>query len=601
MENKTMENVKVIEFEHCGTFNFTVFEELNKNRDKKIYIGKFESNRNEGAPENCECDKLYCMKKAKIVFPNDDFKHPQERHYWDFFSFEGENIREILAMNTGAIQFNQDIQSGKLDVFNNNNGAEAIYDCITIEPCYENFNLNDFSSVSEKIDCMKQIVAGLKQLMGSELFVNAHVTAHRDLKIRNVMVEKKENGEKVLRLIDFPSIKTEFDNASEVDPNRTVEGAFSYSNTTPEDVLEEYQVTEKNDVFVLGCILLELFGVYSYETIRNPLHIMFKMSNLDIRKKDECANFYKKMQSDYSFEDATKVNWLENFLVENNVYPNWDNIDACKNQIRALFRASTAINPDDRISLDEFEKELNVIKSSLPANSQSKPQGLKKTLFLIDVKDFKLHKDVYISKMTEFMKGKWLDIEPVIVGYGWADGNPVLQPTEELVAITEDPIRYSTDMISVIEKLPASKGSDKSRLKGCLYEAIKYMKGTNCTSDIHIFTPIPPTENNMCAFQRAEKTELYSTEIRSLTAREIISEYEGLEVFVYTYRGAIDSWYKPEFFADSYNYTTEEVEKTEVKNEPVKKTQQTPQNTNKEKKTRGGILIFGANTTDNNN
>ena len=587
MENKTIENSTIIKFDYEGTFSFTVTKVLNEERAKKVYIGKFESNRNDFAPKNCVCDKLYCMKKAKIAFPIDDFNRPQKRHFWDFFSFNGDNIREIIAMNNGAINFNNDIQSGQIDILNNNNGVLSnVYDCITIEPYYQDFNAKDFPSALEKIDCMKQIVAGLKQLMSSELFSSAHITAHRDLKFRNVMVDKKENGEKILRLIDFPSIKTEVDNGSKITFDQTSEGAFSYSNTTPEDVIEEYPVTEKNDVFALGCMLLEIFGVCSFEKIENPLYILFKKSNLDIEDKEACAKFYMELQNKYPFEGIKEKNWLESFLENHNIYINWDNIDSCKKEIKELFRAATAINPINRVSLNQFEEGLNKIEMTLSRAPQSKPKGMRKEIFLIDTKDLVSHRFVYISRIQEIMKGKWWDIEPVIIGFDWVDNNTVLQPIGTLVSLSDESICYSTELSSAVAKLNSTSASYKSCLKGCLFEVIKYMEGTNCTSNIHIFTSVPPTEDNMCPFQYADEDDF--NEIKSFTAREIVGE--ELNVIVYTYQGRTEAWYKPVFFNASYQ-TTEDSKKTEAEN--IQQTQEQSQSKQTEDKPEIKIIISG--------
>ena len=584
-----MENSTVIKFQYEGTFFFTVTETLNQERAKKVYIGKFESSRNEQAPKNCVLDKLYCMKKAKIAFPIDDFNRPQKRHYWDFFSFNGANIREILAMNKGSIEFNNAVQSGEIDILNNNNGKfSEVYDCITIEPYYEDFNAEYFPSALEKINCIKQIVAGLRQLMSSKLFANAHITAHRDLKFRNVMVDKQENGEKVLRLIDFPSIKTEFDNGSKASFDQTTEGAFSYSNTTPEDVIEEYPVTEKNDVFALGCMLLEIFGVCSYEKTQNPLYIMFKKSNLDIENKEDCAKFYMDLQDKYPFKGVTEQNWLESFLENHNIYINWDNIESCQKEIKELFRAATAINPINRVTLNEFEERLNRIEKTLSQAPQSKHKGLKKEIFLIDTKDLVSHRYVYISKIQEIMRGKWWDIEPVIIGYNWVDDNTVLQPIGTLTSLSDESIRYSTDLSSAVDKLTSTTSSYKSCLKGCLFEIIKYMEGANCTTNIHIFTSVPPTEDNMCPFQYADEKDF--NEIKSLTARKIVGEHEGLNVFVYTYRGITETWYKPVFFNDSYQ-TAEDFKKTEA--EHIQQTQEQSQSKQTEDKPEIKIIISG--------
>lgn len=565
--DKTVEvtRKKDIKFDGMGQYIFTIDKELVSDKDKSVYIGHFDAEKNESAPGVCVTNKGYCLKTATIQFPMVNFEHPQQRHFWDFVLFdypdkvERPNIREVLVFNTGTKKLNRDISIGKLNIFNNNNGQKSEkYECMIIEPFYDKFKISNFESPLEKLDCIRQIINGIRQLMSAGIFSKASIVSHRDLKFQNVMVETAPDGKRNIKLIDFPSVKTNYPDADETDPNKTIEGPFSYNNTTPEDVLDCYEVTEKNDVFVLGCMLMEIFEAVKSADKSNPLHILFTKKGIDLANKlEECAALYKQAAEQYP-HNASDKSWLEELLVSQDIYICWDNFRYCTEEFRQLFRDAVAIDPADRITLDEFDKRLEAIENCIKEN----PEACRNTtgiLFIIDMKDINSNKGKYFEKIKGIMSDKWEDFEPVLVGYDWIDPLYRLQPSSGTIRLRDNNrIKTEDELLSAINSFSEADNEavSKSSLKGCLYEALEYMQGKNFCSDVHIFTPVAPSEGNMCEFMLAKDTAAGATEIKTITAEDIIHKHPRFKFLVYTCSGKAENWYNCEFISASPEKTT---------------------------------------------
>lgn len=564
-EDRTVERIKVIKFNDNGEYYFTVKDIIVGDKDKKVYVGTFSSrpsdsyNANESAPGKCRLDVEYCLKRALIEFPLKMYDRPQHRHFWDFVEFAGDNIREILAMSNGAKRMNKDVTEGTLDLLNNiSDKGVCQYECAVIEPYYHSFDVSYFPSVTDKIDCMLQIIAGLKQLMESEVIRNAKITAHRDLKFRNIMLQKNADGKYTVRLIDFPSIKTEEEDKG-FDPSRTTDGAFSVNNTTPEEYIEKYKVSGKNDVFVLGCMLAEIFGIWDCDGDRNPLSVMYDKAGLDIRKTEACTEFYNEVEKVYSQKELKDFQWLENFLESKyGVLAHWKKAGNVHKEIKNLFDRATRINPDDRISLEDFESILKNIKSCVDSSSKAETRKHIKKIFLVDLKNLDAHRDAYIAEMQKVMNEGWTRFEPVLVTYDWCDGDKNLQPSAGFLdVVSEDPILFGVDLENFVRRFSASAviGNRKSSLKGCLYEVIQQMNEFRgeYSSEIHIFTPEAPAEGNMCQFQDTVPTRFGNFEIVTRSARDIVADLVGARVVVHTFEGVSEGWYEIKHISTEVN------------------------------------------------
>ena len=142
---------------------------------------------------------------------------------------------------------------------------------------------------------MHQVICGIEQLMSDKTLNSHKIVAHRDLKFENIMQEDLADGSKRFRIIDFPTVKLSAKNDGHM-VDYTHLGFFSYSNTAPEDVVEDYEVSEKTDVFALGMMLAELFGIWEYTLSRNPLSLLFKcVRTVDVSNSVECSKFFKSL------------------------------------------------------------------------------------------------------------------------------------------------------------------------------------------------------------------------------------------------------------------------------------------------------------------
>lgn len=545
---------KIIKFVCRGDFYFTVEKTLtDKIRAKKVYLGSFVSvekgGKNDSAPTNCMLDTQYCLKEVWLNFPLDHSSTPQHRHFWDYFPFEGENIREILAKNEDTERFINDVKKSLIDVFENKvNGVDdPFYKCMIIEPKYDKFSVEDFPSPIEKIDCMLQIVSGLKQLRSSNFFENRIVLAHRDLKFLNVMVEKGDT-KKIIRLIDFPSIKTIDINSSGSD-DATVLGSFSASNTAPEDVVDEYVVDEKVDVWALGGMLAEIFGVWSYsqnsEAVRNPLRILVSVERLPLTDQKACENFYRKKDSEFPSSGSSRCGWLEQTLKNKNISADWTSIGTGYKTVRKLFREALVIDPEKRIRLDDFEKQLERIKQQMErANVASGHSKNKKQFFIFDSTQIAYYKASYLNAAKAVMSN---ESEIIPVFYKWNNRNGILVSNPNCLSGDDE------DGIATIEALEEALGDkkatsntdySKSELKACLYDVLQLFKsgGNNYDSAIHIFTPILPRENNMCPFKSGGQ---------KLEVTDILKECQDIKIYVHVPESETsgkEDWYSVESF-----------------------------------------------------
>ena len=77
------------------------------------------------------------------------------------------------------------------------------------------------------------------------------------------------------------------------------------------------------------------------------------------------------------------------------------------------------------------------------------------------------------------------------------------------------------------------------------------MKGKRFHPEVYIFTPVAPSEGNMCEFMLAKDTAAGATEIKNLTASDIIQKHPRFKFKVYTCNGKTENWYNCEFLTDA--------------------------------------------------
>ncbi len=546
----------------CGgeTYHFTVQQRLNESgRGKAIYVGSFF--RNEGTmhenvslPQGLEYETLYCLKEAIVHLPISESSYPQQRQFWDFFPFEGDNLRCVLALNDDAVQMSEQIIDGRLNPF----GAEEtqLFRCAVIEPVYAPFKVDDFPTFREKFDCLLQIVAGLKQLMACDVLQRYQILAHRDLKFKNVMVEHRQDGTRRLRIIDFPSVKFHLRDAG-AEETHTRLGFLSVENTAPEDVKAGYAVSPKTDVFALGMMLAELFKIWDYEGEKNPLSLLFNLaSGLDPSDTQTCRDFYERMDKWYPYQNADMAGWLEQALARHDKNAGWHKIERVCPGIRTLFRQATAIDPKHRITLLNFEKELRRMQNGLPIENaafevEAMANEEKTVYFLVDTTQKDQFCTAYISVMQEVLAGAAIDTKAAVLTYKWEHIANTLYPDPSLFEMNT---LYNDQLPEYIRRLPQSEAGsmDVSTVKQCLHNVLVYLQNQTNRSgfngEIHIFAPEAPTNENTNRFVVHQKNFDGTVKAVVYGGAELIEAFaaEGDRVYVHTFDdGAAkrEKWY----------------------------------------------------------
>lgn len=545
------------------SYNFTIDEQLSADgRPKRVLIGRFisrgdEFQCNETAPIGVELDKQYCLKAARVYFPLGATSHPQDRQFWDFFPFKGDNLREVVALNDDAAEMSQMLKEGTLDPLSGNDAY--VFNCMVLEPVYQPFNIEQFRTNHEKIDCLLQVVAGLKQLMAEETLQRMKIVAHRDLKFNNVVMEKLGDSYR-LRIIDFPSVKFA-PRSGEQTEDHTCMGFFSYCNTAPEDVLSKYTVSGKTDVFALGTMLAELFGVWNYGGMRNPLKMLFKLANnINGLDTQACHDFYAGLDKRFAQEDKIdNPTWLETVLASHEKNASWEHVRRVSSDLPMLFRAATMLNPQRRISLRDFERALRQIYNRLPAETVQSAANTpveRMTYFLVDTTDLDVCRRIYIDAVERVMATS-PSTRIGLMSYGCQEAKTPQMPDPS-------PLSFSplvvNEALSEIRNLPSrSRGAaDLSGLKGSLYDLSTYLGNASnrqgFNGEIHIFAPETPNEKNTCYFAVTTTGEGGAPTMSARTGREIAETFgENVRIYVHTFRedDSMDTphWYTPVYFA----------------------------------------------------
>ncbi len=563
-EQPTRLHVNRMNFVYEGkTYYFTVQDKLNESgRGKDIYVGKFCRDEgtaftNETLPVGLQFDTLYCLKEATVHLPIDGQSYPQHRQFWDFFPFEGDNLRQILALNDDARRMSGLIMDGTLNPFGQ--GEKQGFKCAVVEPLYAPFDIEKFPTYKEKIDCLLQIIAGLNQLAKNDTLKKYKIVAHRDLKFKNVMVEYGKGGTYRLRIIDFPSVKL-YNKEGDEGVSHTFLGFFSTENTAPEDVISDYRITSKTDVFALGTMLAEIFGVWNIEgePEKNPLSLLYKVvGNIDFSDARECGRFYEAMKKRYPYGNADVPGWLEQVLAAHDKSASWDAITMTCPDIRRLFRTATAIEPSHRMTLRRFEEELKQIARALPQEEISvaceREEDVEQTVyFLVDTTQKNSYSDIYVTAMQNVLQGMDADTKVAVLSYGSEHMQRPLHPNTDVFYAERIPREFVPECVRRLTETVRGK-MDVSTVKRCLHDLLMHLKSTAnrrlFNGEIHIFAPEAPTEGNTGRFSVFTLGVDGTTEETYYSANDIMQTFgtNTDRVFVHTFNdeGAVkrDTWY----------------------------------------------------------
>ena len=560
----TKNYTQYVNFEYKGkTYYFTASKALHSDGSpKKVYLGFFSkggdaAHKNEALPEGIEFDKPYCLKAANVFLPIGDISHPQDRHFWDFFPFEGENLRQIIALNDDATLMSEKIRSGNINP-TEQTGNIHTFRCAVLEPVYSSFDVKAFPTFASKIDCMLQIISGLKQLMADETLHESKFVAHRDLKFKNVVIDDTANKKKI-RLIDFPTVKVS-PRENIIEQNRTFLSFFSYSNTAPEDVMEKFRVSDKTDVFALGTMLAEIFEIWNFDGICNPLTLLFKLSNnSSLIIADECSKFYNNLNKRYPYRGEEENNWLELVLHGHDKNANWSAVERLCPDVRALFRSATAIDPKNRVTLSEFEIRLKQIYENLiNENGEIEIMNSKTMYFLIDTSDLDLCRKNYLSVAEKVLNAS-PDTKVAMLHYGSCHASaPALKPDPAPLTLT--PVE-GAEILDRIGTLLSGEWDEmnESELKSCLDNLANYLENASIrnkfSGEIHIFAPVPPNEKNTHNFEAIVNGAGGIASSVSLSCEDIAAKLgtENIKIYVHTFKNedeqnTPESWYTTVYF-----------------------------------------------------
>lgn len=559
--NDTFALRKYVPFSHQGnTYYFEVLEEKQgAGHHKKIYFGHFtkdadEAHSNPSLPEGVEYNRQYCLKEAQFYLPLAEQSYPQNRHFWDFYPFEGENLRQVVALNDDAKELTEQLRAGTLDLLES--GEKTAYNCAVLEPVYKPFNPALFRTYAAKVDAMLQIVAGVKQLMQEQALYNYRIIAHRDLKFDNVMMEELPDNHYKLRLIDFPTVKFE-PRVITKNKNYTRMGFLSLSNTAPEDVMEKYAVSAKTDVFALGTMLAEILEIWQYGMTWNPLSLLFSEANgIDFCNVDDCEQFYVRLEERYPYKGTEVPGWLERALDQHDKNAAWGRVERFCPQLRTLFRGATAINPQARMTLDQFESGLMAAGKTLSKITYAEETVEEQiSYFLVDTTDLDAYREIYLSGvMSALLKNPQQKI--ALLPYAGCHAENTLVPSPEAMDPEALPGLDAVNVFRELAQTPAGE-NDCSALKGCLFDLCGYLGNETVRQDfggeIHIFAPVTPNEENMNCFKIIEEGVGGAMQDKLLTGAEIAAQLgEGVSITVHTFAedAAMDEpgWYTVEFF-----------------------------------------------------
>lgn len=590
---------------------------------KRVYLGRFPKDKNASLPTGIKYDKDYCLKTASVILPMNR-TYPQSRYFWDFFPFKGDNLREVLLLNDRAASMASRLESGILKPFHSDEymGRYERYDCAVIEPVYKPFCYEDFPEPIDKIDCMLQVINGLRQLMGNEMLQGCSITAHRDMKFSNIMIDNK-NGARRIRLIDFPTVKIRYsvDVNGSAGSDSTYQGILSISNTAPEDMMPGYEVSEKTDVFALGTMLAEIFGVWDYDGDRNPLSLLFCRPGIKIDNPASCKSFYTDI---LAAPDIDRSKWLEQLLNAHEKNAAWDEIRcfeydriseqngglALSDRIKSLFRRATAIDPNDRSNLDEFEGELMEIKQileSVPNDPAPTVSYNGRTAYiLLDTANLGNYKSVYAAAIRNILIQDGCDSVSVMP-YCWYDNANAIVPDQGEPDIRIVDNESIEGILSQIEQQKDISVTFASGLKRAMYDLFGALQNVSRQQSFNgklyiLASEFPHEDNggngNMCSLKTLDMSAGGITKEVYHNAAEIADMLKkcnaNFEITVYSFAredSVIDGWYKAVEL-------TESAEPAQNTDEP-KPAQETPDDPSPKKKQLKGFS-FLKGTIQNN-
>ena len=399
-KEKTAVQTITVEWATNITYKFEGVRLTNENKSfKSVWRGKFIG----CAPNGLSCAQEYCIKQISVNINDyhDSKRYPACREYFDLFDFKGDHLRQILARNPRAIQVEKELRkNGKI--------TESYPLCFVVEPAYQSphewFRNCDAKSVEARLDLNAQFAMGCQELRREENKVNGRtVDAHRDLKDANGVLDVVD-GKLRVRLVDYASIHLNQETAAARSPIRrksdaTIGGVMSRQNTAPEDLkYTHWKVGATTDVYALGMMLASLFLRNQKGEYFNPntqwIDWFWPRQPEDLEDKDkQIADAFYRCQKAFDKAENVDVPWIEQALQERGIVFRWEDLadEDILRSIRRLIVRATRIDPEQRISLDDYLEELQRII----AMSQTSRKKLPFSLYLFEQTDFEKYSSAY--------------------------------------------------------------------------------------------------------------------------------------------------------------------------------------------------------------
>lgn len=345
-------------------------EEGKPTRNKSVYRGFF----GEEAPEGVE-PRVICW--LKEIWFQEGIEYPQLREQYDLVEFpagRAERIRQPLARNPDAVRITEEMKAGKRPI---SSGRP----CYMVEQCYSLLKTEDIRYLTpwERLEYVYQYCAALNQLYELSPEVYAWpVEAHRDVKLENGLIQRDKDRFWV-KLLDFSAVRFKSDEEPEEMPvmpeflsdeggQNTSPHLMSVENTCLEIVSSDYPTKRAADVYALGAMLAGMFAYVSPDC-RNPNEAVCTMTGKNRlqwseRDKIEIYEIFRKgLRTDVKLgSDYRGTTWMEEMLRAEGIPFAWGDPKGSPYvlsqellaQVKELVFLATRVDPDSRISFDEF-------------------------------------------------------------------------------------------------------------------------------------------------------------------------------------------------------------------------------------------------------
>lgn len=500
---------------HCFQQTRVMYDEGGrKNRCKNVFRGYFIDN----APAGVEPNVICWLKQVRI---DEKCKYPQLREQFDMADFpesETPHIRHLLARNPEAERIVQEVRLGRF--------PKVGGDCFMVERCYSELFPDQIQYLTpwERLEYMSQFCIALQELYETSKSVyNWPVAAHRDVKIGNGLILRDKNRFRVI-LLDFSSVRFESDLAHAKIPDTyrpeyisskggqgTDPYLMSHENTCLEIVCSGYDTTQATDVYALGTMLASLFG-YVTPTCRNPnVYCCTNPSpqgsdmRISMERPDLEAHLLKWLPRDKKLGRTYRgTSWVEQMLEQAHTPFTWGDPKGAPyqlprdllDQVRELFFQATRLDPNDRISMDEFRKCIQTLKNATPKERGSSPKLYMspECVYMIHQDGLREHKTLLVNAVSKSLTRPDSNLPVQLCWYK----NPEQKKTRPRPDDTEDtfaPIATAKGVLTKIQVRLASTPVQSTSLVRALYELWNnyhtYQYENRFSGTIHIFSLEP--------------------------------------------------------------------------------------------------------------